>query len=288
MDEQGLGGAIFLPTLGVGMEQALIHDPPALVAAFRAFNRWLDEDWGFSYRERIFAAPILTFVDPDELVREIDRGLGRDARFFVVVPGPIVTPSGARSPADPVYDPAWARIAESGVTLALHGGDSRYTQYLADWGEAPGLESFRPNRFREIASWNHTQDYFANLLVHGLYHRFPNLRMASIETGSDWVFHLFDKLGKVYMQTPDAFPEDPRKTFRRHVWVSPYYEDDLAALRDLLGAERVLMGSDYPHAEGLAEPTTYIRDLESAGYAAADARLVMRENGLALSRSRPA
>jgi hypothetical protein len=57
MDDQGLGGAIFLPTLGVGMEQALLHDAPALLAAFRAFNRWIDDDWGFAYQERIFGAP---------------------------------------------------------------------------------------------------------------------------------------------------------------------------------------------------------------------------------------
>ena len=68
MDDQGLTGAFFFPTLGVGMEQPLLDDPPALVAAFRAFNRWLDEDWGFAYQERIFAAPYLTLVDVDQAV----------------------------------------------------------------------------------------------------------------------------------------------------------------------------------------------------------------------------
>ena len=50
MDTQGMEGAIFLPTLGVGMEQALINDVPAMLAAFRSFNRWMNEDWGFAYR----------------------------------------------------------------------------------------------------------------------------------------------------------------------------------------------------------------------------------------------
>jgi predicted TIM-barrel fold metal-dependent hydrolase len=112
--------------------------------------------------------------------------------------------------------------------------------------------------------------------------------MASIETGSDWVFHLFDKLKKSYSQSPGAYPEDPRDTFKRHVWVSPYYEDELAGLRDRIGADRMLMGSDYPHAEGLAEPTTYIKDLENFGFSPADSRLVMRDNGVELSQRRPA
>ncbi|MFZ9580919.1 MAG: amidohydrolase, partial [Ilumatobacteraceae bacterium] len=48
MREQGLEGAMFFPTLAVGMEESLRHDPVALCAAFRAFNRWLEEDWGFA------------------------------------------------------------------------------------------------------------------------------------------------------------------------------------------------------------------------------------------------
>ena len=87
--------------------------------------------------------------------------------------------------------------------------------------------------------------------------RFPNLRMASIESGSDWVFHLFEKLTKSYGQIPQIYQEDPRETFKRHVWVSPFYEDELASLLKLLGEKRIIMGSDFPHVEGLAEPASY-------------------------------
>jgi len=288
MDDQGMGGAIFLPTLGVGMEQALLDDPPALLAAFRAFNRWLDDDWGFAYQERIFGAPMLTMVDPEEAVKSVQWGLDHDARFFVLVPGPVITRSGPVSPADPVFDPMWGLLNEAGAVLTAHGGNAYYTRYLADWGEGTEMEAFRQNPFRSIVSWSAVQDWFANLLAHGLFQRFPNLRMASIETGSDWVFHLYDKLKKSYSQTPQAYPEDPRETFKRHVWVSPYYEDELAGLRDLVGADHMLMGSDFPHAEGLAEPSSYIKDLENFGFTPEESRLVMRDNGVELSQRRPA
>ena len=62
------GGAIFLPTLGVGMEQALIHDLPALMAAFRAFNRWMEEDWGFAYQRPDLRRAVHHSVDPDNAV----------------------------------------------------------------------------------------------------------------------------------------------------------------------------------------------------------------------------
>lgn len=288
MDVQGLQGIVLLPTLAVGMEQALRHDPPAQVAAIRAFNRWLQDDWGFAHRERIFGAPLFTLTDPGEAIAEVEWALNQDARFLLLLPGPVMTPSGGRSPADAIYDGFWARINEAGATVVLHGGDSHYTSYLADWGESGELQGFRPSPFRALASPNAIQDHMASTLVRGLFHRFPNLRTAAIETGSDWVFQLLAKLKKSYGQTPDEYPEDPRDTFRRHVWVSPFYEDDIGALRDLIGSDRILMGSDFPHAEGLAEPVSYIKDLKNFGFSDGDCRLIMRDNGLELSKREPA
>jgi predicted TIM-barrel fold metal-dependent hydrolase len=284
MDRQGMQGAIFLPTLGVGMEQALQHDIPALVAAFRAFNRWLEEDWGFAYRERIFAAPYLTLADPDEAVRELEWALERDARFVVMVPGPVMTALGSRAPADPVFDRFWQLANDSGITVCYHGGEDAYTRYLATWGEDPNLEAFRASAFRGIISASSIQDTIANHLARGLFHRFPRLRIASIELGSTWALHLEEKLTKSYGQVPHLYPEDPRETFRRHVWVSPFYEDDLQSLLRMVGQDHILMGSDYPHVEGLSEPASYRKDLEKHGYTADQCRAVMRDNGLALSR----
>ena len=79
----------------------------------------------------------------------------------------------------------------------------------------------------------------------------------------------------------DAPVLDPVESFKRHVWVAPYYEDDIPKLVDTIGAERVLFGSDWPHAEGLAEPASFVEDLP--GFAADDVRRIMRDNALALS-----
>jgi len=288
MDSQGLEGAIFLPTLGVGMEESLRGDVPALVAAFRAFNRWMHEDWGFAYRQRIFAAPYITLVDPDNAVSELEWALDHDARFLVMVGGPVMAYGAGRSPADPVYDPFWARVNEAGVTVCYHGGNNAYSLVHAAWGERGETEAFRQNPFRSLVSANPLQDTMASLLAYQLFDRFPNLRVATIETGSDWVFHLYEKLKKSWGQTPQAYREDPRETFKRHVWVSPFYEDELGALKDLLGADHILMGSDFPHAEGLAEPISYIKDLQNFDYTPEECRMVMRDNGIALSARRPA
>ena len=64
------------------------------------------------------------------------------------------------------------------------------------------------------------------------------------------------------------------------MWVAPYYEDDLLALRDAIGAEHIIFGSDWPHAEGLEHPTDFVHDLD--GFTDEEIRLVMRDNGLKL------
>ncbi|MGW6769660.1 amidohydrolase family protein [Streptomyces sp. NPDC055037] len=288
MDEQGLEGAIFLPTLGVGMERALVHDLPALTATFRAFNRWLAEDWGLVYKNRIFCAPYITLADPANAARELQWALENDARFVVMIAGPVTTELGDRAPADPMFDDFWRLANDSGITVLYHSGETAYTQFLASWGERDFTEAFRASAFRGLVSADPIQDTIASHLALGLFHRFPNLRIGTIESGSAWVFHLFEKLSKSYGQVPHLYPEDPRETFKRHLWVSPFYEDELASLQRLIGSERILMGSDYPHVEGLAEPASYIKDLENFGYTPEQCRTVMRDNGLELSVRRPA
>jgi predicted TIM-barrel fold metal-dependent hydrolase len=118
------------------------------------------------------------------------------------------------------------------------------------------------------------------MCCHGVFTRHPNLRVATVECGSEWVAGLLKRLKKAYGQMPMFFKADPVEQFRRNVWVAPYYEDDLLGLKNLIGADHVLFGSDYPHAEGLAEPTDFIHDC--GGYSEAEVQLVMRDNAKGL------
>jgi predicted TIM-barrel fold metal-dependent hydrolase len=97
-----------------------------------------------------------------------------------------------------------------------------------------------------------------------------------IENGSSWVEPLLRNLADVYKKMPQDFLEDPVEVFRRSIHISPFWEEDLVELADLIGEERVLFGSDYPHPEGLAEPATYTRQLD--GVAEDTVRKIMGGN----------
>jgi len=280
LDAQGLAGCLLFPTLGVGMEESLKHDPQACVAAFRAFNRWIEEDWGFAFQERLYAAPYITLLDVKAAEAEVEWALSRGAHLVCMRAGPVAQTSGSISPADPRFDGVWGRIAEADIPVAYHSGDNGYNQFAAEWGVGGEFQSFAYDSLRLCLSPQPIWDTLAALVCGGVFDRFPKLRVATIESGSSWLSPLLARLKKAYGQMPFAFKADPVQQLRDHVFVSPYYEDDLEGLKNQLGVTHILFGSDYPHAEGLAEPTDFIHDLK--GYDSDEVRLVMRENALGL------
>lgn len=283
MDAQGVERCLMLPTTGVGVEPQL-REPrhrDVLYPSMRAFNRWLEEDWGYGADGRIYGAPLLSLADLDEAVRELERLLARGARFVVVTCGPV----DGRSPGEPHFDPFWARCEEARVGVVYHIGSTPFAaMYAAPWGLRPHPPSHR-HSFMEWAlafTDRPVADTITALIADGVFGRFPALRILSVEYGSAWVAPLLtklDHLARLHSKdmwrfgAPDA---PPSELFRRHVWVCPFYEDDVVGLARRIGASRVLAGSDYPHPEGLASPTEFADEL--AGLEAGAVRAIMREN----------
>ncbi|MFZ0667950.1 MAG: amidohydrolase family protein [Acidimicrobiales bacterium] len=285
MDAQGIAGCFLFPTLGVGMEESLADDPEALVCAFEAFNRWLEDDWGYAYQERIFAAPMITLVDVQAAVSELERVLGHDARVICIKGGPAHSNGGLVSPADTRFDRFWGLVNESGVTVGIHSGDAGYGKYVNDWEPTGAFEAFRHSPLRSLIMMDRAPfETMAALVCQGLFDRFPKIRVATIESGADWVPILLKKLEKVHGQTPTGFASDPVEAFRSHVWVAPFYEDDMAKLKQVMDVDHLLFGSDWPHAEGLAEPREFARDLRRFDYTEDEIHTVMAENGWVLTK----
>jgi predicted TIM-barrel fold metal-dependent hydrolase len=127
-----------------------------------------------------------------------------------------------------------------------------------------------------LSQWRPVEDAVGALICHGALSRHPRLKVAVIENGSSWVEPLLRNLADVYKKMPQDFLEDPVAVFKRQVHVSPFWEEDLGALAELIGVERVLFGSDYPHPEGLAEPASYVDEL--AGLPDETVRAIMGGN----------
>ena len=100
------------------------------------------------------------------------------------------------------------------------------------------------------------------MIGHGLPTRFPTIKILPVENGSHWVRPSIEHFNQAYELQPQLFEEHPVDVLKRNIWIHPFHEEDPKGLIDLVGVDHVCFGSDYPHAEGMSDPITYVDDLE--------------------------
>jgi predicted TIM-barrel fold metal-dependent hydrolase len=263
MDEQGLDRTLMFPTLASLVEERMRDDPELIHAVIHGLNQWLHETWQFNYEDRIFTTPVISLPIVERAIEELEWVVERGARAVLIRPAPVPGFRGSRSFGLPEFDPFWEKVVEADILVAMHSSDSGYDRYANDWmGNDSEMLPFQPQAFRMLSAWRPVEDAVSALICHGALSRFPQLKVAVIENGSTWTEPLLRNLADVYKKMPQDFLEDPVEVFKRNIYVSPFWEEDLAALADLIGVDHVLFGSDYPHPEGLAEPASYVKELE--------------------------
>jgi predicted TIM-barrel fold metal-dependent hydrolase len=134
------------------------------------------------------------------------------------------------------------------------------------------------------------EDSISALIFDNVFGRFPGLMVLASEFGASWVPHFVSHLDKSRGMGRNGpwiggpLRERPSEVFRRHVRVAPYPEDDVAKIvHDLGHADSIVMGSDFPHAEGLANPADFQKLVDPLP--ATDQHKIMRENARALLRA---
>ncbi len=259
MDELGVQRSLMFPTLASLVEERMRDDPKLIVAVVHALNEWLLDVWKFNYEDRIFTTPVITLPFVDKAIEELDWVVANGAKAILVRPAPVPGLEGPRSFALPEFDPFWQRVVEHDILVAMHSSDSGYSRFDAEWeGTNSEMLPFVTNTFRMVNEWRPVQDTVASWVCHGALFRFPDLKIAVIENGSAWLEPLLETLADVYKKAPEGFGmQDPVAAIKKSIHVSPFYEEGVTDLIDLIGVDRVLFGSDYPHPEGLAEPTHF-------------------------------
>jgi predicted TIM-barrel fold metal-dependent hydrolase len=277
MDEQGIDRSLMFPTLASLLEERMRDDPELTHATIHALNQWMHETWSFNYEDRIFATPVITLPIVEKAIEELEWVVERGAKAVLIRPAPAWGFRGPRSFALEEFDPLWEKVVEHNVLVAMHSSDSGYDRFTNEWmGSNSEMLPFQPQAFRMVTGWRPVEDAVASFICHGALSRFPTLKVAVIENGSSWVAPLLQRLADVYKKGPQDFSENPVEVFKRQIHISPFWEEDLGALAELIGVDRVLFGSDYPHPEGLADPVSYADELK--GLDAESVRKIMGGN----------
>ncbi len=220
-----------------------MRDTDLLIALQKNYNDWL-KDFCDASTGRLFGLAALPMQDPAAAVRELERVISMGYKGAVI---PANAPKG-HSYADADYDPVWARAAEANLPLSVH----------------VGCASHNPTWVKEMAArdplflYGNTaalvQETLIDLMCHGVCERHPNLTIVVAEFNAGWIAYWLERIDQAwqreYARNPDfGAPRNVREIWQQHFYAT--IEDDQAALRtqDMIGADRLMWGSDYPHTD---------------------------------------
>lgn len=278
MDKQQVHAMVLFPTLFTTLERHLSDNHDMLHDTLHSLNEWMDETWGMVYKDRIYSAPVISLADIDRAVEELDWLLKRGARTVNLRTSPVPGYRGGRSPGLKDFDAFWARVAEAKIFISFHGSNTDYDNLITMWTGAGEFEPFKPKPLINCLNiiGRATADTMAALICDGVFDRFPDLRVMSVENGATWVVPLLNRLKMTYGQMPQAFKSDPIETFKRNIFVAPFIEDDWGDLGKTLETNRIVFSSDFPHPEGVAKPIEALENLTA--YNEAEKKQIINTN----------
>lgn len=241
MDGEGVHAAALMPTFG-GFLVGIDDMPDAVAHAMAAaYNRWL-ADVCAADPARLVPVALMARHDPIRMVADLEATLERGWKAIVLRPEPVR----GRGLGHPELEPFWSRCAEADVAVVLHGstrarvpaiGADRFESQFALHACAHALEAMTA---------------LVALVDGGVLHRHPGMRILLLEAGCSWMPHWLWRLDEAWSVASDALrrgrPEKPSEVIRRACRLTVEADEPLL-LETIaeLGAERLLLGTDFPH-----------------------------------------
>lgn len=241
----------FFPTSGLVTPTPPSADYEMRLAGLRAHNRWLAE-WCAQVPGRRAGIGQILLNDVGEAVQDVNWIADHGLRGGALLPG-IPPGSGIDPIHSPVYDPVWQACEERGVVVNVHGGGGSPNE---GWFPATlVLFVLEASFFSHRPVWS--------LVMGGVFDRFPELRLVVAEAGSKWIpgtLKAMDamqakqdegRIGALTFIEPFRLSRKPSEYWATNCWVgASFMTREDAVDRELIGVERIMWGSDFPHEEG--------------------------------------
>ena len=261
LQEDGIVGEVIFPnTVPPFFPSFVLFAPPPApddyehrLAGVRAHNRWL-VDFCNEYPERRAGIGQIFVNDIDDAIEDVKWIKEHGLRGGILLPNVPPDVTWIKPVYDPEYDRLWEVCQDLEVPVNCHGGTG-----APNYGNYPFAMLFYIN---EVPFYS--QRPLVQFILGGIFERFPRLKFVMTETGCAWVPPLLRRLdGTIDQirktgQTGEIRYGDGAKLnklaseyFAQNVWMGvsqPGPAD--AAARDIIGLDRFMWGSDYPHDEG--------------------------------------
>ena len=270
-EAQGLGANGYLPDVRVKFQEqagitaevmnptrmlGILRNPDAEVvqACAAVFNDWEAEFVSYDPK-RLIGVSVIPMYDIDWAIQELQRTL---AKGMVGPMIPCDTPEGCPPYRDPVYDRFWAVAEEAGAPITLHILSGRVLSPLAT-SDTKSPEERGDNPRGMLALFGEVQGVLANdFIFGGILDRFPNLNVVCSEFEVSWIPHFMwnlDRLQDPYGFGPRMYLRDLKMRASDYMKTRVYHgmiDDEYGpAMIPLIGVDRVLWGSDFPHIRSI-------------------------------------
>jgi predicted TIM-barrel fold metal-dependent hydrolase len=282
LDAMGIDIAVVFPNYGLGWERALEANPVEQQANLDAWNRWV-VDVQREGQGRLLPVAHLTLRDLDWLDAQLARLSSGGVRAAMIAPSLV----DGRPLSHPDLDRAWRAFVEHEVTPVFHVSDVRRPFDEAWYADDPDrgnpvLSSVFLATAPALA--------LADLAVHGVFARHPDLRIGVIELSAVWVplFLLnldggFEFHARFNGAPLTEMPLKPSEYITRQVRVAAFaYEGPDRLIRR--AGDLFMCCSDYPHSEGTADPLGDYRRMSPAAAEPAHAPGLFGDNAAWLFR----
>lgn len=255
LDDWDVTAGVLFPTIGILPMPS--EDQDLLSAYARAYNTWQAE-FSSEIPGRTIPIAALNLADVDTACRELDRCLDLGFRGVFVPPEAI----GGHRLGEAHFDPVWRRCVEAGIPLCLHvvvrfGGPA---VPFAQW-HAVGVDSLFTF---SLGAPGQLMPAVVSMVTDGLFDRLPDLKLVCVEAGCGWAPFLMDRMDEKFEFFGDTMPVTlelrPSEYLRRNVWfVAEPDERTIDVTLDLVGEDRVMWGSDFPHIDSSLQAPARIR-----------------------------
>jgi predicted TIM-barrel fold metal-dependent hydrolase len=287
MDTDGIEAAVMFGGGPLGTSNSELY-----IASFEAYNRWL---WDFCATDRkrlvgVAYLPMRTVEETLQLVRQAAKlgfrtvnipafpqsadGITTTAKIEAIATGQVAAltgnPSGARTYAQPEFDPLWAEIQALDMTVTIHLG-----------GRIPRFgvqEHFLPDM---VMSKLAMAEPIAIAIFGGIFQRFPKLRFVSVESGVGWFSWMAEYMDRTWEKqrfwTHSPLTEKPSFYMDQNVFGS-FINDRLGILcRNEPGGRNIMWSSDYPHSETTFPNSREVIARDFVGVPEDDVRMIVSE-----------
>ena len=285
MDANGtLASMLFATFPGfAGTHVASLPDKKLSLAALQAYNDWVVGEIPSTYPGRFIPMGIIPFFDMDLSVKEVHRLAAMGCRSISIPE----TPYGIGQPdfRSGYWDPFFKAIVETNMVVSLHiGGGFGLIQRPATVDFADPSTFFMDDLIVLAALVSTIAA--TDMLLSGVFQKFPDLKVAMSEGGLGWVPPLLDRLERhVSNQSWTGLNSFPPGMSPSDVWHKNFlacYITEPHALfnRDCIGIENIAWECDYPHSDSTwpRSPEVLWGELEAAKCTSTEIDLITHEN----------